>query len=92
MNKKIDKLNNADKLDKLDKIDKLDKLEQVKQNTISWLEKYRPKSLSEYYIEKNQLNKKTTPSENDLNRIVQLDGEINNLMNYLNELNRKSNN
>ena len=48
--------------------------------------------MQELLKEKNQLNKKTTPSENDLNRIVQLDGEINNLMNYLNELNRKSNN
>ena len=53
---------------------------------------YFDKGMQELLKEKNQLNKKTTPSENDLNRIVQLDGEINNLMNYLNELNRKSNN
>ena len=53
---------------------------------------YFDKGMQELLKEKNQLNKKTTPSENDLNRIAQLDGEINNLMNYLNELNRKSNN
>ena len=37
-------------------IDKMKNIEQDNQNTISWLEKYRPKTLSEYYIEKNQLN------------------------------------
>ena len=29
---------------------------EINQNTISWLEKYRPKCLSEYYIEKQQLD------------------------------------
>ena len=37
-------------------IGKIKNIEQDNQNTISWLEKYRPKTLSEYYIEKNQLN------------------------------------
>ena len=32
------------------------KTEEINQNTISWLEKYRPKCLSEYYIEKQQLD------------------------------------
>ena len=32
------------------------KPEEINQNTISWLEKYRTKCLSEYYIEKQQLD------------------------------------
>ena len=50
---------------------------------------YFDKGMQELLKEKNLLNKKTSPTENDLNRIVKLDGEVNNLMNYLIELKKK---
>ena len=47
---------------------------------------YFEKGIKEFQNEKNKLDQKETPSQIDLDRIVQLSSEINKLTNYMNEL------
>lgn len=50
---------------------------------------YFEKGIQEFQNEKNKLNQKETPTQIDLDRIVQLSSEINKLTNYMNELKKQ---
>ena len=50
---------------------------------------YFDKGIKEFQNERNNLNQKETPTQIDLDRIVQLSSEINKLTNYMNELKKQ---
>ena len=53
---------------------------------------YFEKGIKEFQNERNKLNQKETPTQIDLDRIVQLSSEINKLTNYMNELKKQRKN
>ena len=50
---------------------------------------YFERGIKEFQNERNKLNQKETPTQIDLDRIVQLSSEINKLTNYMNELKKQ---
>jgi hypothetical protein len=50
---------------------------------------YFERGIKEFQKERNKLNQKETPTQIDLDRIVQLSSEINKLTNYMNELKKQ---
>ena len=50
---------------------------------------YFEKGIQEFQNERNKLNQKESPTQLDLDRIVQLSSEINKLTNYMNELKKQ---